>query len=83
MYKIYDCLVIILKKEREFFAKIAKFTIKTTTEWLKFYSLNTENKESHFYNEPYLRMNTYVKSKDVNQQNYSNLFFSWRKITIF
>ena len=27
------------------FAKFAKFTIKTTTELVKFYSLNTENKE--------------------------------------
>ena len=29
------------------FAKFAKFTIKTTTELVKFYSLNTENKEHH------------------------------------
>ena len=29
------------------FAKFAKFTINTTTELVKFYSLNTENKEHH------------------------------------
>ena len=29
------------------FAKFAKFTIKTTTELVKFYSLNIENKEHH------------------------------------
>ena len=29
------------------FAKFAKFTIKTTTGLVKFYSLNTENKEQH------------------------------------
>ena len=29
------------------FAKFAKFTIKTTTELVKFYSLNTEKKEHH------------------------------------
>ena len=29
------------------FAKFAKFAIKTTTELVKFYSLNTENKEHH------------------------------------
>ena len=29
------------------FTKFAKFTIKTTTELVKLYSLNTENKEHH------------------------------------
>ena len=29
------------------FTKCAKFTIKTTTELVKLYSLNTENKEHH------------------------------------
>ena len=29
------------------FAKFAKFTVNTTTELVKFYSLNTENKEHH------------------------------------
>ena len=51
----------VLKKRREFlrykrqflqvstfsFLDFAKFTIKTTTELVQFYSLNTENKEHH------------------------------------